>query len=440
MRARGWKILLLAALVPPCLARGDGPAPAAPPVVPAPTESHALLEQMSRESEALYRDVQKGVIRLQLPPPRWLNELAAKDNPVDKWGHQLSGPVRATLEDERKGAQSGRYRMFGTRITPTTQPDHVQQQESGVEEVDPVEPPPGAANSDGPWKIIQDAGSNTTILESRGGAAVQIQTGGAVENGHVAVGGPPVLTLQRSGTFAANNVGLLFDDAGHVLVPIYLEKETVGDGVRASAGAEGPVTNATFVASDRQTNVTILQLPPGTGRPVRLASTKPGDGSLVLLLQPGGGSARLMTWTAGQRDVAGVVVSVDGSVAGFARYGQFLAAASCKPVVEQLVQFGKVKRAVLGLVIREVGRGDPARERWATLGSAPALRVEDVKPGSAAEKAGLRRGDLILRAGDDAVGDPATFGAAISGRSGPICFHLLRSGAETDVTVDLKPE
>src|ERR1700733_11691181 len=46
--------------------------------------SHALLEQMDRETLSLYMDVQGGVVRLQLPPPKWLSEVAGKDNPVDK--------------------------------------------------------------------------------------------------------------------------------------------------------------------------------------------------------------------------------------------------------------------------------------------------------------------------------------------------------------------
>jgi hypothetical protein len=405
----------------------------------APTQSHALLEQMSRESEGLYQEVQAGIVRLQLPAPRWLNEMAAKDNPLDKWGPQLTAQVRAKLEEERHEVQQGEYRYVGARVTPTPTPTPTTRPGGAG-----AAAAPSSAGADAsPWRITQVAGSNTMVLESTGGgtpSAIQIQTGGAVENGRVLVGGAPRLTLQPALSFAPNNVGLMFDDAGHVLVPLYLEKETVGDsGVRASVG-QGPVISAKFVASDRQTNISVFQLPAKLGKPVRLGTDRPRDGSIAMLLAPNSASARLMVWTGGQRDVAGVVVSVDGSVSGFARYGQFLACGACRPVVDQLVKYGRVKRAVLGVGVREVQRDDVVRERWAALASQPALRVSDVQPNSPAERAGLQVGDLILGVGDEPVGDPAGFAAAIAGREGKTLLHLLRNGEPVDVTVELKPE
>jgi S1-C subfamily serine protease len=232
---------------------------------------------------------------------------------------------------------------------------------------------------------------------------------------------------------------LIFDDAGHLLVPLYLEKETVGDGVRASVG-DGPVLIATFVASDKQTNLTVLKLPANAGKPVKLSAKRPMDGAMVMLLAPNSDSAKLMLWTGGQRDIAGVVVGVDGAVAGFARYGQFLSAGACKPVVEQLVATGKVKRAMLGVTVREVQRGDPAREQSAALGNQPALRVEEVLPRSAAALADLHRDDLILTVDGEPVGDPASFAAAIANRSGKTPMRVLRAGNRVDVTVELLAE
>jgi hypothetical protein len=412
-------------------AAADAPEPAvANPIPPPVRSSHGLLEQMSRETQSLYADVQQGVVRLQLPVPKWLSEVAARDNPIDKWAPQLAPQVRAKFEEERDNARAGKYSFMNARLAPTTRP--------GAETTTDGQTPP-------PWRFTTDAGSNAVIIESRGaasGSALQIQTGGALANGNLALGGPAILNFQQTANLAANNVGLLFDDAGDVLVPIYLEKETVGDGVPAAIGSDGAaaVLTATFVASDRQTNLTVLKLPTGAGKPVRLASNRPADGSLVLLLQPtGGAAARLMMWTEGQRDIAGLVVSTDGSVSGFARYGQFLSAGACKPVVQQLVRYGKVRRAVLGVTVREVARGDPAREKWPVLGIQPAIRVEDVKTGSAAEKAGMQRGDLVLGVGDDPVGDPSSFAAAIAGRAGPMVLHVLREGRSLDVTVELTP-
>ena len=395
---------------------------------PQPAPSHPLLEQLDRETQQLYRDVQSGIVRLQLPPPQWLNEVAAQDNPVDKWGGQLAAQVKEKLEQDRKSAQQGKYNVVRARVTPTTQPA------------------PSAAPS-ATWHVTQESGGNppgdnTIILESNGSgppSSIQIQTGGDVQDGHVVVGGPPHLTLQPAATFAPNNVGLVIDDDNHVLVPLYLERETVGDGVHASIG-DGPVVTATFVASDRQTNLTLLKLPAHAGKPVKLGVARPADGATVMLLSPNSSSGKLMLWTGAQRDVAGVVVAVDGSVAGFARYGQFFCVGTCKSVVEQLIRTGKVKRAVLGVAVREVPHGDPARDQFALLGHQPALRVEDVRPGSAAAHADLRAGDLILTVAGEPVGDPATFAAVIANRSGNTPLQILRSGKPVDLTVELLPQ
>jgi S1-C subfamily serine protease len=72
-----------------------------------------------------------------------------------------------------------------------------------------------------------------------------------------------------------------------------------------------------------------------------------------MMLNPNSGSGRVQLWTGGERDF-GVVVSMDGSVAGFARYGQFLAASTARPVIRQLIEIGKVQRAILGLRLTEL--------------------------------------------------------------------------------------
>lgn len=91
---------------------------------PAGPRSHGLLEQLSRETQGLYEQVQGGMVRLQLPPPKWLNEVAARDNPVDKWGTQLAAQVKDQLERERQGVQQGKYNVVKAQVTssPATPP------------------------------------------------------------------------------------------------------------------------------------------------------------------------------------------------------------------------------------------------------------------------------------------------------------------------------
>src|SRR5437660_101406 len=77
------------------LVRGEEPASATPPASP-------MLGQLSRETQSLYGNVQAGIVRLQLPTPRWLTEMAAADDPVTKWGQQLSPAVKQGLVNQRK--------------------------------------------------------------------------------------------------------------------------------------------------------------------------------------------------------------------------------------------------------------------------------------------------------------------------------------------------
>jgi hypothetical protein len=374
-----------------------------------------VLSQLSRETQDLYAGAQRGVVRLQLPVPRWINEMAADDSPLEKWGAQLADQMKQQLEVERDNVRRGSYSAVRARFNPTT----------------------GPASA---WQSSQDASNNTVILESRGGVGtIRIQTGGELRDGKIASPGTPVATIRAEGSFAANNVGVICDDARHVLVPLYLEKEAIGSGVPASVAGH-PIMTATFVASDKQTNVTVLQLPAGVGQALKLAASEPSAGSMVLVVSSGGDQSRLLLWTPGQRDLAGVVVNVDRSVAGFARYGQFLNASVCVPVVEQLVKEGRVKRAVLGIAVREVSSTDPVRDVTPKLGQKPALRVEDVRRGSAAAEAGIQRGDLILSIAGLTVGDPAGFAAAIANKSGKTPLTILRSGEVIELSVELKPQ
>ena len=134
------------------------------------------------------------------------------------------------------------------------------------------------------------------------------------------------------------------------------------------------------------------------------------------------------------------MVKVDGAVAGFARYGQFFPASGAATVGEQLIRYGRARRAILGVAIREVSRSDPLRRDVPELGTRPALCVDDVTPNSAAAKAGLKAGDLILSLGDEPVGDPPAFAAAISARTGKTPLNLVRDGKKVEISVELKPE
>jgi membrane-associated protease RseP (regulator of RpoE activity) len=196
-------------------------------------------------------------------------------------------------------------------------------------------------------------------------------------------------------------------------------------------------TTATFIGSDEKTNLTLLKMNRVVGKPVRIGLGRPMDGSLVMMLNPNNGSGRVQLWTGGERDF-GVVVSMDGSVAGFARYGQFLNTAAAKPVIDQLLAIGKVQRAVLGVRLTELRADHQLRRRYATLAERPALSVEEVTADSPAEKAGIKAGDVILEFQNQPIGDLTTWSAMLAG-GGEGKLLILRDGKPLPIKMDLRP-
>src|SRR3954471_6137414 len=87
MRKKLQIIFAAAVLASPCALQAD---------------TYPMLEQLNRETQSLYRDVQAGLVRVQLPTPKWIREAAAKDDPLRKWDKVIDPQVRARIEQQRK--------------------------------------------------------------------------------------------------------------------------------------------------------------------------------------------------------------------------------------------------------------------------------------------------------------------------------------------------
>lgn len=107
-----------------------------------------------------------------------------------------------------------------------------------------------------------------------------------------------------------------------------------------------------------------------------------------------------------------------------------------RTVMAQLINTGKVKRGQLGVTVLKI----PSEEA-SKLGvdQGPGVVVYEVQPGSAADRAGLRKGDVITALNGTPVTDPNTFRNAIAGTppGTEVTLTIKRAGAEQQVRATL---
>lgn len=107
-----------------------------------------------------------------------------------------------------------------------------------------------------------------------------------------------------------------------------------------------------------------------------------------------------------------------------------------RSVMEQLINTGKVRRGQLGIIVLTI----PSEEA-SKLGvdQGPGVVVYQVQPGSAADRAGLRRGDIITALNGTAVNDPNSFRNIIAGTApgSEVTLTVKRDGREQQVRATL---
>ena len=108
-----------------------------------------------------------------------------------------------------------------------------------------------------------------------------------------------------------------------------------------------------------------------------------------------------------------------------------------KKVVKDLIDYGTVKRAVLGITMQPV---DKKIAEEMKLSSVRGVYIYEVAKGSAAEEAGLKKGDVIVALGGQTISDGASVQAKVNeyrpGDKADITF--VREGNTQTVTVTFK--
>jgi Do/DeqQ family serine protease len=107
-----------------------------------------------------------------------------------------------------------------------------------------------------------------------------------------------------------------------------------------------------------------------------------------------------------------------------------------RTVAEQLINSGKVRRGQLGITVLKIP-SEQATQLGVTQG--PGVLVYQVQPGSAADRAGLRRGDIITALNGEAVTDSNTFRNKIASTppGSEVTLTIKRGGSEQQVRASL---
>ncbi|MTI29514.1 S1C family serine protease, partial [Xanthovirga aplysinae] len=96
-------------------------------------------------------------------------------------------------------------------------------------------------------------------------------------------------------------------------------------------------------------------------------------------------------------NVKGELVGINTAIAtptgSYAGYSFAVPSAIVKKVAEDLLEFGRVKRGLLGIRVKDV---DAALAKKEGLDNCQGILILEVKPGGAADQAGIRKGDVIV--------------------------------------------
>ena len=140
-------------------------------------------------------------------------------------------------------------------------------------------------------------------------------------------------------------------------------------------------------------------------------------------------------------ELVGINTAIVSSTGAFAGYSFAVPTTIVKKTVEDLMDFGLVNRALMGVSMQEID-GILAAEKG--LKDTKGVYIVDVNKGSAADKGGVKSGDVLLAVNSVSVNSYPAVQEQVS-RYSPnesIKLKLLRDGKEleTSITLDARPE
>jgi len=130
------------------------------------------------------------------------------------------------------------------------------------------------------------------------------------------------------------------------------------------------------------------------------------------------------------------ILSSGGAGGGSIGIGFAIPSNMSKSVMEQLVANGKVRRGLLGVGIQDVTEDN---KEFFNLKDTKGVLISEVKPGSAAEKAGLKRDDVVVAINGEAIEDRNILRNKVAGTlpGTEIKVKIVRDNQEQEILVVL---
>ena len=152
-------------------------------------------------------------------------------------------------------------------------------------------------------------------------------------------------------------------------------------------------------------------------------------------INPGNSGGALVNLNGELIGINSAILSKDGGNIGI---GFAIPSNMVKAVIEQLIAYGEVKRGVVGIKLRDVTPEEAESMRFINTRG---VVITEVAPGSAADHAGLKAGDVALLMNGVALENAAQLrnGLALVRVGQSVEIRLSRAGAERTVTLTISP-
>jgi len=152
-------------------------------------------------------------------------------------------------------------------------------------------------------------------------------------------------------------------------------------------------------------------------------------------INPGNSGGALVNLSGELIGINSAILSKDGGNNGI---GFAIPVNMVKAVMDQLITYGEVKRGVVGIKLRDV---TPQEAESQQLVNAHGVEISEVAPGSAADRAGIKVGDVVVSMNGVSLESAAQLrnGLALLRVGQSVEIRLLRNGAERSVTLTINP-